>query len=143
MRCLTVFALIALIAVLALTGYNHWRIGQIYNDLNTVKTRLHINEPISAGEPTNLADALNQAEQHAQQARKLLSKGKNNAARLELDKSLRKLEKAGELSREIPESSSLDKTLSTVQKQIQGTLEGLSKEAIRQKSKSKESGNNE
>ncbi|MEN6520793.1 MAG: hypothetical protein ABFD46_06545 [Armatimonadota bacterium] len=94
MRCLTLFFLVA---VLGLTCYNSWQIRRINLELTAVEKQANIDVE-SVERDLDYQTALKLAEDCTDRARKLIKKGQTDAARLELDKGLRKLETAARLS---------------------------------------------
>ncbi|MEN6370485.1 MAG: hypothetical protein ABFD64_00575 [Armatimonadota bacterium] len=94
MRCLTSFFLVA---VLGLLCFNSWQIHRINLELAAVEKQANIDVG-SAKKEMDYQTALKLAGDYTNHARKLIKKGQTEAARLELDKGLRKLETAARLS---------------------------------------------
>jgi hypothetical protein len=118
--------LLVLVAVLGLTCYNSLQIRRINLELAGNKTVKHTGDPSNSLQ--DLDTALKLAEDYSRHARKLIQKGQTEAARLELDKSLQKLEMAARLSQGFADGAAdrVESSWKTVQKQVEKALEELS-----------------
>lgn len=101
MRCLTSLVLVVLVAVLAIAGYNYWQNGRMRGDLEAIRARVVHPGGRPAPDRQDLLTALAQAKDHATRARELIAAGQARRARLELDRSLQKLDRASSLSKDI------------------------------------------
>lgn len=133
MRCLTSIVMVILVAVVGLgTGYNYLQVNRISRDLSAIKAAISSARP--SGNAGDLAAALKSANQHTAQAKKLLAKGQVKTAQIELDKSLKAMSKATKLSENVKDDSSktVVETVIRVQKQLEETLDTLSKRAAKE-----------
>ena len=139
MRCLTFLVIVALFALLGITGYNYLQIQQLERDMSAVKAKVLIGDS-EKDTQLDIAAALKIAEEHAAQARDMIARGRDAAARIELDKSLQSLDKAAKLTKKLAKNTArkLDIAISATRKQI----DEMWKEASRknQKGRSEQNG---
>lgn len=91
---------VVFVVLILLVGYNYWQINQLRSELAAIKTKVHSGKAADE-EHQDLLTSLGLVKEHTARAKELLSKGQPERARAELDKSLRKLEKASDLSQDI------------------------------------------
>jgi hypothetical protein len=103
LRCLTPFLIVALLAAIALAGYNTWQIDQLRKEL-AAKPGAARSEK-RAKSDKEIADLVDQAKRQTESARGLISGGKLKNAQDELNKSVQKLEKASKLSKDMAEQT--------------------------------------
>jgi predicted negative regulator of RcsB-dependent stress response len=104
MRCLTPLLVVALIALVALTGYNTWQIGQLRSELAAAGPK---NGKVAARVKSDkeIADLVDQAKRQTESARNMISSGKIKSAQDELSRSVQKLEKASRMSKDMAEGA--------------------------------------
>ncbi|HPP74883.1 MAG TPA: hypothetical protein PLU88_07150, partial [Armatimonadota bacterium] len=90
MRCLTVLAVIAVVVLLGLTGYNFWQIKKLNQELMELKAQVQSSQTAESTteQDEDLVAAILEVTAHTSKARKLLSDGDSKGARAELEKSL-------------------------------------------------------
>lgn len=138
MRCMTFFVIVALVALLGITGYNFMQIKQLNKDMADVKAKvLQCNQ--ETGSQIDIAAVLQAAEQHAANAKALIAKGRDAAARIEFEKSLQSLDKAAKYSQKVAAKTgqNLNKTVAAAKKRI----DEMWKEASRQNQKGRSESN--
>jgi hypothetical protein len=96
MGCL-LFALVLLVI-----GYDQWRIEQLRREVRAISGKVHIeNKQNGDKSSTDLVTALAEAERHAKNAKELIRKKKSKEAQAELDKALKRLRSANDVSKDI------------------------------------------
>ncbi|HOK54477.1 MAG TPA: hypothetical protein PLZ21_07765 [Armatimonadota bacterium] len=140
MRCLTVLAVIAVVVLLGLTGYNFWQIKKLNQELMELKAQVQSSQTAESTteQDEDLVAAILEVTAHTSKARKLLSDGDSKGARAELEKSLQGLENAARLSRDASSGAAkqVGSSWDTVKKQI----DELWKEVARQSEKRRPEG---
>lgn len=127
MRCLTLFVLAAL---LGLTCFNSLQIRRINLELAKMETISQVKVDSQSEGELDFATALRLAGEYSDRAGKLIEKGQTEAARLELDKSLQKLEIAARLSKGFAAGSTqrLKASWQAVQQQVEKAMDELSRQ---------------
>lgn len=129
MRCLTPFLMLVTIVLVALTAFNTWQISQLREELAGVKQKTHKSaEQVSA--ERELTKMLADAKQQTEHARELISGGQVARARLELNRSIQKIEKATQLSKDMANGAARSVTgvVSSLKSAISGASKGKNQE---------------
>jgi len=142
MRCLTLFVLVVL---LGLTCFNSLQIRRINLELAQMKANSQAKADNPAEGELDFTTAIKLAGEYSDRAGKLIEKGQIEAARLELDKSLRKLETAARLSKGLAAGSSerLKSSWQAVQKQVEKAMEELSNQIEKERREGNETASGE
>lgn len=139
MRCLTPIAIVALVALLGVSGYNLWQIREMKKEISSIKVGVY-----NSGSQDLIA-ALASAKKHAVNARELMAKGKTKSAQAEIDESLKSLERAAAISRTIEADDKkidLGPAISTIQREFEGLMKEVSKQMPAGRQKNNEEPNN-
>ena len=88
------------ILVVLVVGYDQYRITQVKNEMETLASKVHVENSGKKGQPANadLVTALAKAERYTKHARQLLDKHKTAQAEKELDNALASLKSANHVS---------------------------------------------
>lgn len=127
MRCLTPFAVLLLFLAVVLSGYNCWQVHQLRKEVSAMKAEVRSGDR-QGGQEQDLASMVKRAQQQAESARRLLASGQVDRARDELSKSLRKLEAASQLSKQMADDAAknISGAFSNVRKQVESAVDGAS-----------------
>lgn len=101
--CSGIAMFLILVLVVAVVGYDQWRIEQLRNEVASISGKIHVgNAPkgAPAGE-SDLVTALAQAERYTKQAQELLKSKKTAQAQVELQKAMKSLKSANNVSKDI------------------------------------------
>lgn len=95
--------ILVIIAVLGGLVYSQAQIQQMRTQMNAISDKLHLSASAKSAKSggTDLASALGNAENHTKRAKELLRKNKNKEAQIELDKALKSLKSANNVSNDI------------------------------------------
>lgn len=138
-----IFAVIVMLALVALAGYNYWQINQLRSELAAIKSKVHRGEADSNEQ--DLLTALASVKEHTARAKEMISNGQMGRARAELDKSLRRLENASALSRDIAADTArgLGEAWQTVHSEIESAWKELSANSVRRRPEGNEPASSE
>lgn len=100
---------LAVVLIVALFVYDQWRIEQLKADVSAIAAKVHVqtekkdnNKKIDkSNNNKDLVTALANAEMHTKRAKELLEKNRKAEANAELDKALKSLDSANNVSRDI------------------------------------------
>jgi len=144
-RCLTSLVFVVLLVVLAFAGYSYWQNNRMKGGLEAIKSKVVRPAGRPAGSRQDLLTALAEAKLHTTRARELLASGHAKRARFELDKSLRKLERASSLSQDIAADagSGLGATWTAVRKEVEKAASEISRQIAKRRPEGNEAASGE
>ncbi|MHB9036768.1 MAG: hypothetical protein ACYC64_08880 [Armatimonadota bacterium] len=109
--------------VLLVIGYDQWRIEQLRREVRAISGKVHVESKQNGSKSgTDLVTALAEAERYAKNAKDLIAKKKPKEAQAELDKALKRLKSANDVSKDIVGDvadflgNARDRTIRTFQK---------------------------
>lgn len=129
---------ILLVGMTALAGYNYLEITRLKGELTEIKAKVHYKGSEKTGQPDLLTE-LAVVKQHTAEAKNLIASGQVKRARLELDKSLKKLDAASKTSQDI--ASGAARGLGVFWVNTQKELEDAWKEVSVKSTKARSGGN--
>lgn len=120
--------------VVLLFAWDQWRIEQMRRELRAISSKVHVQQsPKQAadGEKPDLVTSLAQAEKHTARAKELIRKKRAAEAQVELDRALRSLRAASNVSEDIVGDAAgyLGKQRDRAVKIFQKAWQDISKEA--------------
>ncbi|MEN6356656.1 MAG: hypothetical protein ABFD83_06175 [Armatimonadota bacterium] len=89
------------IIVLLVIGYDQWRIEQLRSEVRAISAKVHVQNKEKSASSTDLVTALAEAQRYAKNAKELIAKKKPQQAQVELDKALKRLKSANDVSKDI------------------------------------------
>lgn len=95
---------VALALVVLLFAWDQWRIEQMRRELRAISGKVHVEQaPKDAGDgqKTDLVTVLAQVEKHTKRAKELIRKKRTTEAQAELDRALKGLQAANNVSEDI------------------------------------------
>lgn len=110
------------ILVLLIIGYDQWRIEQLRSEVRAISARVHIQDKAKNAAKPDLVTALAEAQRYATNAKELIAKKKPQQAQVELDKALKRLNSANDVTKDIVGDAAVflgnarDRTVRTFQK---------------------------
>ena len=129
---------ILMILVLTLAGYNYYQIGQMRQELRTMRSKVQTAEKnLKINNADDLLVVLEKAKSHSTQAKELLAKGKTRRAKAELDESLKLIEKATKLSQNsgIYDTGRIIKALERIRREVGKAWIDFASESKKQEAK--------
>lgn len=125
---------VVIVLLVAAFAYNQWRIEQLRSEVRAISGKVHVEngkkDAGSTGE-SDLVTALAETERHTRRARELLRKNRVEEARAELDKALKSLDSANNVSRDIAGDTAefLGKTRENAERVFRKAWQDIAEEA--------------
>lgn len=120
------------VLVLLVVGYDQYRIEQLRREVRAISGKVHVeSEEKGAKSRGDLITALAEAERYAKNAKELIAKKKPKEAQAELDKALKRLQSANDVSKDIVGDAAvfLGKTRDRTVRTFQRAWNDISEEA--------------